>query len=67
MTSKGRISTVATDGRTATVVPAFGEVVSHPLVVPLSLRGQLTPGVEVVYCSFPDTTGIILCRMDGNA
>lgn len=66
MITKGRISSVSADGRTATVIPAFcGDIVTHSLTVAHSMRGALQIGVEVVYCIFPDGTGIILGRMDG--
>ena len=64
MTTKGRISSVSADGKTATVVPSFGDAVTHALAVPAALQGILFPGTEVIYCSFPDMTGTILCRTD---
>lgn len=68
MITKGRISSVTADGKTAAVVPAFsGGVVSHSLVIPADLRGKLETGTEVVYCAFSDGTGVIICRLDGEA
>lgn len=66
MIDKGKISTISADGRTATVVPDFdGDIVTVPLVIPSSLVGMLTVKMPVVYTTFPDNTGIILCRTDG--
>ena len=66
MITKGRISSVTADGRAAAVVPALsGGVVSHLLVIPATLRGHLEQGMEVIYCAFPDSTGVIICRSDG--
>lgn len=66
MIDKGKISTISADGRTATVVPAFdGASVTVPLVVPFFLAGSLAVNMPVVYTTFPDNTGVILCRMDG--
>ena len=66
MIDKGMVSTVSADGKTATVVPAFsGSSVTFPLVVPFFLAGSLTVKMPVVYATFPDNTGVILARMDG--
>ena len=66
MIDKGKISTLSADGRTATVVPDFdGAGVTVPLVIPFFLAGSLTVKMPVVYAIFPDNTGVILCRMDG--
>ena len=66
MIDKGMVSTVSADGKTATVVPAFsGPSVTFPLVVPFFLAGSLTVKMPVVYATFPDNTGVILARMDG--
>jgi hypothetical protein len=43
-------------------------LVSRPLVIPFWLRGvfgNLSKGVEVVYSTFDDESGIILSRFDG--
>lgn len=66
MIDKGMVSTVSADGKTATVVPAFsGSSVTFPLVVPFFLSGSLAVKMPVVYATFPDNTGVILARMDG--
>lgn len=66
MIDKGMISAVSSDGKTATVVPAFsGSSVTFPLVVPFFLAGSLAVKMPVVYATFPDNTGVILARMDG--
>lgn len=67
MIDKGRISAIAEDGKTATVVPDFdGASVTVPLVIPYFLAGCLTVKTPVVYVTFQDNTGVILCRMDGD-
>ena len=67
MIDKGFISTVSADGNTATVVPAFaGSSVTIPLVVPFFLSGSLAVKMPVVYATFPDNTGVVLARMDGD-
>ena len=66
MIDKGMISAVGDNGKTATVVPAFsGASVTFPLVVPFFLAGSLTVKMPVVYATFPDNTGVILARRDG--
>ena len=43
-------------------------LVSRPLTLPFYLRGKfgnLSKGVEVAYVVFPDESGIVLERMDG--
>ena len=65
MINKGKISAVLQDGRAATIKPYSGEIVTAPLVVPFFLFDGLPVGTEVVYATFPDGTGIILARMDG--
>lgn len=67
MIEKGYISTISADGRTVTAVPAFsGDVVSHELTVPFFLLDCLEVKTEIVYCCFPDNTGVVLARMDGD-
>lgn len=65
MINKGKISTVLQDGKMVTIKPYAGEIVTAPLVVPFFLYGALPVGLEVVYTTFPDGTGIVLARMDG--
>lgn len=66
MVKKGRISTLADDGKTATVTPYSGGIVSSPLVIPFFLIGALPIGTPVIYSVFEDNTGIILARADGD-
>ena len=66
MVKKGKISTLSADGRTATVTPYSGGIVSSPLVVPFFLIGALPIGTPVIYSVFEDNTGIILARADGD-
>lgn len=66
MIEKGFVSAVMDGGKKVTVIPAFsGDVVTHALNVPDILRGVMQINKEVVYCSFPDNTGIVLACMDG--
>ena len=63
--NKGEISAIISITR-ATVVPAFSDdPVTVELVVPWFLWDCLEVGMQVVYAQFPDNTGIILSRMDG--
>lgn len=62
---KGKISAVSGETQ-ATIVPLFSAApVSAQLTVPFFLAGCLNVGMEVVYAQFPDNTGVILARMDG--
>lgn len=63
--SKGRISALHDGGKTVEVKPYTGEVVTARLVVPFFLFDSLEIGMEVVYSSFDDNTGLVLARMDG--
>ena len=65
MINKGNVSAVLQDGRAVSVKPYTGESVTSPLVVPFFLFKGLPVGTEVVYTTFPDGTGIVLARMDG--
>ena len=72
---KGKISTIegpadANGNSTrARVIPEQADgVVSKPLVIASQLRGKagnLSKGTEVVFAVFPDQTGIIFSRADG--
>lgn len=64
MIGKGTISAIY-DGKTATVTPYNGEVVTEQLAIPFFLHGGLEVGMAVVYSAFEDCTGVILARMDG--
>lgn len=66
MINKGYVSSILDGGKTVTVVPAFsGDVVTHPLKVPVLLQGTMAINKEVIYCTFPDNTGAVLANMDG--
>ena len=65
MVNKGKVSAIHNDGKAVSVKPYTGDGVTAPLVVPFFLFGGLPVGVEVVYSTFPDGTGIVLARMDG--
>ena len=72
---KGKISTI--EGPTdrngnntmARVIPGQADgVVTKPLVIASQLRGKagnLTKGMDVVFAVFPDQSGIIFSRADG--
>lgn len=64
---KGKISTI--EGNTARVVPdQVDGTVTKPLTIHASLRGSagnLKKGTEVVFVVFPDRSGLILYRADG--
>ena len=64
--SKGTISALYNGGKSATVKPYMGEVVTPELVVPFFLFDCLEVGMAVVYVAFEDNTGVILARMDGD-
>ncbi len=66
MLSKGYVSAILEGGKKVRVIPAFlSGTVTHDLVVPYHLFDCLEIKTEVVFCSFPDNTGIVLDRMDG--
>ena len=65
MVNKGTVSAILQDGRAVSIKPYTGESVTAPLVVPFFLFEGLPVGTEVVYTTFPDNTGIVLARMDG--
>ena len=64
---KGIIAII--EGNTARVMPSeAGARVSAKLVIPWHLRGSygaLRKGMAVIYAEFPDGTGMILERADG--
>lgn len=62
---KGRVSALHDGGKTVEIKPHTGEVVTARLVVPFFLFESLTVGMEVVYATFDDNTGVVLARMDG--
>lgn len=65
--NKGTIASISEN--TARVVPSDDN--SKPtarITIPWYLRGdagQLKKGTEVVYVEFDDSTGLLLCRADG--
>lgn len=66
MIQKGTISSVDENKKTAIVIPMDAKsTVTFALVVPYFLWECLDVGMEVVYCTFEDLTGIILSRLDG--
>lgn len=66
MINKGFISSITDYGRMAIVIPQeASENVTFPLVIPFFLLECLEPNMPVVYSTFPDNTGIILARLDG--
>lgn len=66
MIEKGTISTIKDGGKKATAVPSFSDSpVSAELTVPFYLVGCLEVGMQIVYAHFPDGTGVVLGRMDG--
>lgn len=64
---KGYISTI--EGNTAKVVPdQVDGTVTKPLAIHASLRGSagnLKKGTAVVFVVFPDRSGLIISRADG--
>ena len=65
MINKGTVSAILEGGKKISVKPYMGESVTVALVVPYFLFGCLEVGMPVVYASFPDNTGIVIARMDG--
>jgi hypothetical protein len=66
MIDKGYVSSILDGGKKVTVIPATsGDVVTQPLTVPFFLLGTMKPRKEVVFCSFPDGTGLVLAALDG--
>jgi hypothetical protein len=67
MIDKGYVSTILEEGKKVTVIPATsGDVVTQPLIVPFFLLGTMKPRKEIVFCSFPDGTGVVLAALDGS-
>lgn len=66
MINKGFISSLTEDSTKAIVIPQeASQNVTFPLVIPYFLLECLAVNMPVVYATFPDQTGIILARMDG--
>lgn len=67
MIDKGYVSSILEEGKKVMVIPATsGDVVTQPLTVPFFLLGTMKPRKEVVFCSFPDGTGVVLAALDGS-
>lgn len=67
MIDKGYVSSILDGGKKVTVIPATsGDVVTQPLTVPFFLLGTMKPRKEIVFCSFPDGTGLVLAALDGS-
>lgn len=66
MIHKGKVSTIADDGKTITATPYRGKTVTPSLVVPDSLIGALSVGAPVIYVTFEDNTGLVVSRVDGD-
>ena len=63
--NKGKISEIKSK-TVATVVPTFSSVpVTADLTIPWYLWEGLEIGMDVAYVQFPDNSGLILSRMDG--
>ena len=62
---KGKISAVISK-TVATVIPSFSDTpVTAKLTIPFFLWECLEVDMDVVYAQFPDNTGLILGRLDG--
>ena len=66
MIYKGQVSAILDGGKTVTVTPYSGGIVTFPLVVPFFLIDALPVNTPVVYAAFDDGTGIVLARADGD-
>ena len=72
---KGKISTIegpadenGNNTRARVILEYADGVITRPLVILSQLRGKagnLTKGTEVVFAVFPDQSGVIFCRADG--
>ena len=66
MINKGFVSSVVENGEKAIVIPQdASSTTTFPLVIPYFLKECLKVNMPVVYVVFPDNTGIILARLDG--
>lgn len=66
MINKGFISNIVESGKKAMVIPQeASNTTTFPLVIPYFLLECLEVNMPVVYATFPDDTGIILARLDG--
>lgn len=67
MIDKGYVSSILDGGKKVTAIPATsGDVVTQPLTVPFFLLGTMKPRKEIVFCSFPDGTGLVMAALDGS-
>ena len=72
---KGKISTIEGplddkgNHTRARVIPSQSDgIVTKPLIINAAIRGDagnLTKGTEIVFAVFPDQSGIVICRADG--
>ena len=72
---KGKISTIegpldinGNCTRARVVTEDVYGIVTKPLIISPDIRGDaglLTKGTEVIFAVFPDQSGIVLCRADG--
>jgi hypothetical protein len=72
---KGKISTIEGprddngNHTMARVIPdQAGGIVTKPLIINKTIRGDagnLSKGTEILFAVFPDQSGIVLCRSDG--
>jgi hypothetical protein len=67
MVEKGKVSTVLDGGKTVTATPYSGATVTIPLAVPTELIGHLSVNTPIVYVTFEDGTGVVLCRVDAKS
>lgn len=66
MINKGFVSALVEDGKKAVVIPQEASgTVTFPLTISVFLLECLEIGMPVVYATFPDNTGIVLARLDG--
>lgn len=66
MINKGYISSINEAEKTAIIIPQEARgTVTFPLVIPWHLRECLEIDMPVIYVTFPDNTGAILLRSDG--
>lgn len=65
MVQKGKVAAVLDNGKSVTITPYAGSIVTASVTVPFFLVGALPVGTPVAYVLFDDNTGIVLSRMDG--
>lgn len=65
MLQKGIITELSSDGSRAVVKPVNIGAVTPWISVSGTVRTALSVGTEVLFVLFPDATGIVIARMDG--